>query len=541
MAGVGEVPDRTGTARPDSAMYIGVSPRRALAVGLLSFTGFTASGCGTVATQATTTGQATTTTTGRVTGSIGSAAARAGVSTSTGAAAIELTEWPEFGLNPQRSDATNSSTGITATNVRSLRAQTISLPGTVDSSPIYLHDVLAAGSVRDVIVVTTTYGRTIAIDAASGRVLWVFTPPGYASWAGSAQITVTSPVADPEHTYVYAASPNGLIHKLSLANGHEDSSGAWPVRITRNPEREKLDAALNIDGPDVIATTGGYFGDTPVYQGHVVLISRSSGGIASVFNTLCANRRSIITPSSCGASDSAILSRGGAVVEPGGRRLLIDTGNGPWNGSTNFGDSVIELTLPGLDLRQAFTPTDQEHLNTGDLDLGSSAPALIGQGRVLLAGKDGILRVLDLTRLDGGAPGTHERLGGELQTLPTPGNGELFTQPAVWQHGSHTTVFVSDFNATAAYAVRGGLLHKLWESSLPGTSPVLAGGLLYIYDPNGGGINVYRPGSPTPIAKLAGGAGHWNSPIIAAGHIVEPTGNANDHRLSGSLELFSLR
>ena len=99
----------------------------------------------------------------------------------------------------------------------------------------------------------------------------------------------------------------------------------------------------------------------------------------SVFNTLCANRRQVILPSSCPASDSAILSRGGTVVEPGGTRLLISTGNGPWNGRTDFGDSVIELTLPGLRYRQAFTPTNQEELNRTDSDLGSSAPVLLGR------------------------------------------------------------------------------------------------------------------------------------------------------------------
>ena len=50
--------------------------------------------------------------------------------------------------------------------------------------------------------------------------------------------------------------------------------------MTREPRHEKLAAALNIDGPDVIATTGGYFGDAPPYQGHVALIDRSSGRLA---------------------------------------------------------------------------------------------------------------------------------------------------------------------------------------------------------------------------------------------------------------------
>ncbi len=460
----------------------------------------------------------------------------------TARAAAALQSWPEFGLDPQRSDATNASTGISAANVGHLRRLRIALPGTVDSSPIYLHGVRVAGAVRDVVIVTTTYGKTLAIDASDGHILWTFTPPGYSSWAGSAQITVASPLADPDRSWVYAPSPNGLIHKLSLADGSEDRGGGWPVSVTRDPAHEKLAAALNIDGPYILAATGGYIGDIPPYQGHVAVIERSSGRVVSVFNTLCANRRALQVPSTCSASDSAILSRGGPVVEPGGRRILIDTGNAPWNGTTDFGDSLLELTIPNLQLRQTFTPRDQEHLNTSDLDLGSSAPALLGGDRVMVAGKDGIMRVLALSRLDGRAPsGRHTTLGGEVQQLPTPGGGELFTAPAVWHHDGHTTVFVADFDATGAYALHGGRLQQMWLNHNAGTSPIVAGGLLYVYEPNGGGIEVYNPTSPNPIAKLPGTSGHWNSPIVVAGHVVEPEGNANEHQLSGTLDLFSVR
>ncbi len=456
-----------------------------------------------------------------------------------GASASRLLDWPEFGLNPQRADVSEDATGITAANVAHMRRVTVALPGTVDSSPIYLHGVAVDGSSHNTIVATTTYGRTLAIDANTGRILWTFTPPGISGWAGSAQITTASPVADPDRMFVYAASPNGLIHKLSLSDGGEDRSGGWPVRITRDPTHEKIAAALNIDGSSVLAATGGYYGDAPPYQGHLVAIDRSSARLTRVFNTLCSGRRELLVPSSCPASDSAILSRGGAVVEPGGKRILIDTGNAPWNGSSDFGDSVLELTFPSLSLRQSFTPSNQAELNSSDTDLGSSAPVLLGHDRVAVAGKDGILRVLALSRLDGRPPSAHHSLGGELQRLSIPGGGELFTAPAVWSHGTHTTMFVADEGGTAAYTLRAGRLYRVWEDGTPGTSPVMAGGLLYVYDPAAGGIDVYRPSSPRAIAKLAGQPGHWNSPIVIDGHVVEPEGNANDHKLTGTLEIFS--
>lgn len=459
------------------------------------------------------------------------------------AAGGQLLDWPEFGLNPQRSDVSEQQTGITAANLAHLRRRTLTLPGTVDSSPIYLHAVSVDGAEHDTIIVTTTYGRTLAIDPDSGATLWTYTPPGYGSWAGSAQITTASPLADPDRRFVYAASPNGLIHKLILATGEEVHSAGWPARVTLEPKHEKLAAALNIDGEDLLVATGGYIGDIPPYQGHLVALARSSGRLVSVFNTLCAQRRRLQLPSTCGASDSAILSRAGAVVEPGGGRVLIDTGNAPWNGTTNFGDSVLELTVPGLQLRQSFTPLDQEFLNNHDKDLGSSAPALLGEDRVALAGKDGILRVLELSRLDGHPPaGAHPRsrpLGGELQQLPLAGGAELFSAPAVWKHDGQTTMFVADESATTAYVLRGGKLFEAWQNSNPGTSPVMAGGLLYVYDLIAGGIYVYRPGSGHPIAKLPGTPGHWNSPIVVDRHVIEPEGDANAHQQSGTLDIFS--
>jgi outer membrane protein assembly factor BamB len=457
----------------------------------------------------------------------------------TAATSARLLDWPEFGLDPQRSDASSLSTGITRANIVHLRRVTASLPGTVDSSPVYVHQASVAGALHNVVIVTTSYGKTLAIDADSGRILWAFTPRGYSGWAGSSQITNTSPLVDPNRRFLYSASPNGQIHKLALANGHE--AGGWPVPVTRDPTREKLGAALNVDGAYLLVATSGYLGDAPPYQGHVLAIARSSGRVASVFNTLCANRRRVIVPSSCSASDSAILSRGGAVVEPDNGRLLVSTGNGPWNGTTNFADSVIELSLAGLRVRQAFTPVDQTRLSESDTDLGSSAPVLLGHDRVLIAGKDSLMRVLSDSRLDGHAPSIPNRLGGELQRLPLPGGGQLFTAPAVWTHGEATTMFIGAEGATAAYTLTGGRLKLVWQNSNAGTSPIMAGGLLYVYDPSRGGIYVYKPSSGKPIATLPGSAGHWNSPIVVDGHVIEPEGNANEDSLNGTLDLFSAR
>ncbi|MDA8067373.1 MAG: hypothetical protein M0T77_01990, partial [Actinomycetota bacterium] len=48
----------------------------------------------------------------------------------------------------------------------------------------------------------------------------------------------------------------------------------------------------------------------------------------------------------------------------------------PFNGHTDWGGSVLELS-PALKLRHNWTPINQAQLDRGDLDLGSTEPALL--------------------------------------------------------------------------------------------------------------------------------------------------------------------
>ena len=450
--------------------------------------------------------------------------------TSVASSASSATDWPLFGYTAARPNSGPSATGITAADVGRLQRQRVLLDGTVDSSPIYLHAVQVRGAVHDVFFVTTTYGRTEAIDASSGRVLWRYTPASYSSWAGTAQITTATPAADPGRQWIYAASPDGRIQKLSVADGHV----AWRTRITLLPSKEKIASALNYWNGHVIATTGGYIGDAPPYQGHVALLAATSGKLLSVWNSLCSNRHQLISPSSCAASDSAIWGRAGAVVDTATGRLLVATGNGPWNGTTNWGDSTVLLSSDASRVLGSWTPTVQAELESSDLDLGSTSPVLLGGGYVVQGGKDGKVRLLSLSKL---LP--RGRTGGQLQTISTPGATDLFTAPAVWHAGGRTWLFVADDAGLAAWTLSGGRLRPAWSTKTPGTSPVVAGGLVYVYNPNGG-LDIYAPNTGKKLRTLTAAGGHWNSAVVAEGRIALPEGDANQHALSGVLDIYRL-
>jgi hypothetical protein len=281
----------------------------------------------------------------------------------------------------------------------------------------------------------------------------------------------------------------------------------------------------------VIATTGGYIGDAPPYQGHVVTMSERSGRIAHVWNSLCSDRHALIVPRTCASSDSAIWSRSGAAVDPANGTLVVATGNAPFNGRTDWGDSVLVLSPDASRLLRHWTPVDQARLNVTDADLGSTSPALLDNGYAVQGGKDGKLRLLQLHRL----PGVNAKTGGELQTVPTPGGVGLFSAPAIWK-GSWA--FVATDGGTEAWRLRGGRLHTVWSNRNGGTSPVIAGNLLYVA--GSGSVRVYVPTSGRLVAMLPSGAVHWQSPIVADGHVFLPEGNANDHATSGVLDIYRL-
>ena len=464
-----------------------------------------------------------------------------------GTAAIRRTavpsgDWTTFDYNAQRSGVGPLDTGITAANLGTLRRITVHVPGTVDSSAVEVAHVPVSGATRDVAILTTSYGRTFALDLRSGRILWEFTPPSTRRLQGSSQLTTASPVLDPDRQYVYVSSADGFIHKLSVASGRQ----LWRVSVTSDPTREKIAGALNLAAGELIVVTDGYYGDAPSYQGHIVAIDPASGHVTHVFNSLCSNIRTLIDPPSrCHASDSGIWGRPGSVIEPDTGNILVATANGPFNGRTDWGDSVLELS-PSLRLLHNWTPANQRQLDSGDTDVGSTEPALLpfhaGARLAVQGGKQGILDLLNLDRLDGGRGPAGPRLGGQLQVVDGPGRTEIFSQPAVWRSpAGGVYVYVTDADGIDAYAQSASRRLRLaWRSNQAGTSPVIAGGLLYVYDQNQGVLNVFNPTTGHLYRSLPAAPGHWNSPIVVDGRIVLPVGNDNDHRTTGVVYIYHL-
>jgi hypothetical protein len=270
-----------------------------------------------------------------------------------------------------------------------------------------------------------------------------------------------------------------------------------------------------------------------------------------VFNSECSNRHRLIRAASCPVTstrgDDAIWGRAGAVIEPGSGRILVATGNGPFDGRTSWGDSVLELTPNASGLLHNWTPPNQAQLSAGDTDLGSASPAILppfhGRRLIVQGGKDGRLHLLDLTRLDGTTGRAGPRLGGALGEVPTPGGGELLTAPAVWRHRGAIDLFAGTDSGIAAYRLVDPAHPRLvtvWSDSGAATTPVLAGGLLYVYDELKGSLAVRRPLTGSLIRAYPVPTGHWNSPIVADGRVILPTGSYHSASATSTLEILHL-
>jgi len=160
---------------------------------------------------------------------------------------------------------------------------------------------------------------------------------------------------------------------------------------------------------------------------------------------------------------------------------------------------------------------------------------LVDATHVVQGGKDGKLRVLDLQAIGG----TTAHRGGEVQTVSTPSGSAIFSAPAVWHRTDGVWIFAADGGATAAWTYRAGTLTKAWSNGNGGTSPIVAGGVLFVFDP-AGVLRAYDPTTGQSLGQLTCGSGHWNSPIVADGRIALPQGSANSHQTTGVLNIWRL-
>src|ERR1700728_4715265 len=206
---------------------------------------------------------------------------------------------------------------------------------------------------------------------------------------------------------------------------------------------------------------------------------------------------------------------GAAPVVDGGGHVWVTAGNGSvysYSQAYDDSDSVLELSAT-MRLLQYFAPSNWPVNNSRDLDM-PTAPALLPDGQVILAGKSRIVYLLDGAHLGG--------IGHQQASLANACPEDIDGGVAV----VGMTVYLPC--QTGIVAVRAGqsppALHLLWSSGTGGGPPIVAAGLVWTIGQNGTlyGLNP-ATGAVRQQASIGVPANHFPTPSVADGLLLAPS------------------
>ena len=367
---------------------------------------------------------------------------------SPSAASSAAADWPAYDRTAERSGVSVSSPAPGAVRP----SWTASVDGVVYAQP------LVVGSE---VIVATENDSVYALSASSGAVLWTRhlaspvtagLPCGNINPSGITGTPVADPATGRLWVVTFTAQPTyqHTLWELDLATGQT----GWqrPIDVSgSDPRAQQQRGALTLLGSRVYVPFGGLDGDCSDYKGRVAGAPVSGSGPVVSFTT--ANQR-----------QAGIWAPAGESVRDGS--LYVATGNGMPYDQVDDSDSVLRLS-PGLAVQDRFTPANFAALSSGDLDLGSTAPALLPDGLIFQIGKQGTGYVLNGSRLGG--------TGGEVASSDLCEGG--FGGDAV--DGS-TVVFSCYTSLRAIKVTPTAGIRILWSvTSYAAGPPIIAGGVVW--------------------------------------------------------------
>ena len=374
------------------------------------------------------------------------------------------------------------------------------------------------------VYVATENDTLYALSAATGSVAWsrhLASPVPAASLSCgniSPSVGITgTPVIDRSRGEIFVVADE-------LAGGRPAhrlvglSTGTGTVEMTRDVDPPGADPAallqrtgLTLDSGQVVFGMGGNYGDCASYRGRVVAVPET-GGPARYFTVDAAP----------GDSEGAVWMGGAAPVIDGRGHVWVSAGNGSVHSYTHAyddSDSVLELSS-SLRLLQFFAPSTWATDNSGDLDM-STAPVLLPDGQVLVAGKARIIYLLPGAHL-GGIGHQQATLGGGPGTIMGSAcGGDISGGAAV----AGLTVFLPCTSGIVAVRVTSSppALHQLWSSGIGGGPPIMAAGLVWTIGQDGVlyGLDP-ATGRVRQQAAIGTLANHFPTPSVGDGLLLAP-------------------
>jgi polyvinyl alcohol dehydrogenase (cytochrome) len=375
---------------------------------------------------------------------------------------------------------------------------------------IYGEPLIYAGRVY----VATENDTVYALSAGTGAVAWSahLGSPVPSGSLPCGDITPTAgitgtPVIDQARGEIFVVAdelaggrPAHRLVGLATASGR--------IEMSQDVDPPGADAAallqrtgLTLDAGQVVFGFGGNYGDCASYQGRVAAVPEI-GGTPKYFTVDAAP----------GQSEGAVWMGGAAPVVDGHGDIWVSTGNGSVHSDQDAyddSDSVLELS-PSLQLMQFFAPSTWAADNSQDLDM-STAPVLLPDGQVVLAGKSRIVYLLNGAHLGG--------IGHQQATLGPACGNDIDGGAAV----ASMTVYLPCLAGIIAVRATSSppALHLLWSSGTGGGPPIAAAGLVWTIGQNGTlyGLDP-ATGRIRQQVTIGAPANHFPTPSVGDGLLV---------------------
>jgi outer membrane protein assembly factor BamB len=387
------------------------------------------------------------------------------------------------GLNGSESVLTTANVNVNQFG----KVLSVPLDGYVYAQPLILTGVsIPSQGVHNVVYVATEHESLYAIDADNGAVLWQvsFIDPSAGVTTVSSddvgcddlvpEVGITgTPVIDRGTGTIYLVAKtkeNGTfvqrLHAIDVADHSEkfggpvmiqasvagSGDGSFNGAVSFNPLTANQRAGLLLQNGHVIIGWASYCDNSP-YHGWVMSYNGATLAQEAVFNA---------TPN---GSDGGIWMGGAAFAADASANIFFNTGNGTFDGSSDFGDTLFRLSQASdgtFTVADWFTPYNQADLNVQDNDLGAGGVLLLPDlpsgsphpHLLVQADKIGTIYLIDRDNLGHYCSTCANGDTQIVQELPYFLNG-MFGMPAYWNGNIYfgaraRSLMVYSFNAAGS-------------------------------------------------------------------------------------------
>lgn len=362
---------------------------------------------------------------------------------------------PTWHMDNARTGLNSQETALTPASVKSGsfgKLFSYLVDGYLYAQPLYVSNLSIGGVKRNVVFAATEYDSVYAFDAdhfGDGSPLWKnsLLQPGETPQPGGNPkpwIGITStPAIDLNTQTMYVVSaqqgsgdPFFRLHALNIVTGAERTGSPVLIQATvKGSNSESVHGNISLTAACLQRTAlllnrgTLYFGFSACHSGWMLAYNAADLRQTGALN---------MSPNADGygafGGAGGVWMGGGGPIGDSNGFAYVTTGNGPYDGGAEWGESILKLDS-SLSIVDHFTPSDWAFLQCKDLDLSGGGAMLIpSTGQIIAGGKGGKMYLVN----SGSLGGTQANDAGAAQTL--------------WFNNNHYQAQCTNPNTAAVYS-----------------------------------------------------------------------------------------